>query len=92
MESLIIQASSSTKGHTPDHAFLSGKNYWLPTEDDKEPWLQADFAITMWLHVLETKGSSDSGQWVTNYSISYAESDGIFKNFTSGGAVTVKNR
>ena len=92
MESLIIQASSSTEGHSPNQAFLSGGNCWLPTEDDNEPWLQADFAITMWLHVLETKGSSNSGQWVTNYIISYAESDGIFKNFTSGGAVKVKNK
>ena len=91
MESLIIQASTSTQGHVPKQAFLSGSNYWLPTEDDNEPWLQADFAITMWLHELETEGSSNSGQWVTSYSISYAESDGIFKNFTSGGAVTVKN-
>jgi hypothetical protein len=69
---------------------LNAPGNWLPAEDDNEPWHQVDFAITMWLHSITTKGSSKSDQWVTHYRISYAESDGILKNFTDSGVVKVK--
>ncbi|XP_028418372.1 lactadherin-like [Dendronephthya gigantea] len=84
-----LTSSSSSEGNKASHAVLNGPRTWLPAANDTEPWLQVDFSTNLQLVSLKTQGSPTSEQWVKSFTISYANSSGIFRNFTHGENFTV---
>ncbi len=85
-----LSASSSSEGHNASAARLNGTGYWLPADDDNDPWFQVDFAITLWLGRMKMQGAPSADQWVTTFTISYADLSEVFTNFTNNGAIEVK--
>ena len=86
-----MSSSSLSEGHTAHAAVIDGPGCWLPDANDTEPWVQVDFSTTLQLVELETQGSPNSGQWVTTFTILYANSSGIFKNLTDKANIKVKS-
>ncbi len=85
-----LSASSSSEGHNASDARLNGAGYWLPADDDNDPWLQVDFSITLWLRRIKVQGASSADQWVTTCTISYADSSGIFQSYSEDEGIKVK--
>ena len=87
-----LSSSSSSENSEASDAKLNGSRSWLPAANDTESWLQVDFSTTLQLVSLKTQGSPSSKLWVKSFTISYANSSGIFRNLTHGhGAnITVK--
>ena len=86
-----LSSSSSSEGGEARDARLTGSRSWLPAANDTEPWLQVDFSTTLQLVYLKTQGSPSSQQWVKSFTISYANTSGIFKNITHGGITKVED-
>ena len=92
MPSYIIlssQLSASSQKLYID-ARLHSKFFWVPSDDDSDPWYQVDFAITLDLLKLTVQGAPNDELFVKNFTITYANSSRIFQNLTSGGIMKVK--
>lgn len=82
--------ASSQNGYNASRARLNnGKKFWFPAEDDSDPWHQVDFAITLDLLKLKVQGAPNDELFVKSFTVTYANSSGIFQNLTSGGAIKV---
>ena len=85
-----LTASSSQNGRNASHARLDRvKNFWMPAENDSDPWHQVDFAITLDLLKLKVQGAPNDELFVKTFTVTYANSSGIFQNLTSDGIIKV---
>ena len=84
-----LSASSSQEGHNASRAILNGTTFWMPAGDDSDPWHQADFAITLNLLKLAVQGAPNDELYVHNFTVTYANSSGLFQNLTSDGKIKV---
>lgn len=84
-------ASSYQNGYNASHGRLNDNNFWMPADSDSDPWHQVDFAITLGLIKLKVQGAPRDALFVHNFTVTYANSSGIFQNLTSGGMIKVCN-
>ena len=87
---LWSQMSASSQRRDYLEARLHFVYSWMPTEDDSDPWLQVDFAITLDLLKLTIQGAPNGELFVKSFTVTYANSSGIFQNLTSGSILKVK--
>ena len=87
---LWSQMSASSQQRDYLEARLHFVYSWMPTHNDSDPWLQVDFAITLDLLKLTIQGAPSGELFVKSFTVTYANSSGIFQNLTSGSILKVK--
>ncbi|RMZ58651.1 hypothetical protein D1632_13725 [Chryseobacterium nematophagum] len=65
-------ASSSIPALSPENSILSSSTSWAPAAATTGDYLTLDLGSVQSVNGVVTKGSGNSGQWVTGYTISYS--------------------
>ncbi|XP_035679932.1 uncharacterized protein LOC118418200 [Branchiostoma floridae] len=78
-----INASSfSDQQHTPNHARLNSRSYWMMDEDDTIPWIQVDLRDSHVLAGVIIQGGGSAGGYVTTFSLSFGVDGNQWQTYT----------
>lgn len=79
-DSSIVGSSTFDEKHTPDRVRINTESddqafgAWCPSEPNQdEEWIQVNLGISKLIFGIITRGRADYAQWVTSYSLQYAD-------------------
>ncbi|XP_035679933.1 uncharacterized protein LOC118418201 [Branchiostoma floridae] len=78
----INTSSFSDQQHTPNHARLNSRSYWMMDEDDTMSWIQVDLRDSHVLAGVITQGGGSAGGYVTTFSLSFGVDGNQWQTYT----------